>query len=114
MATKFIQNFTRRSFATAINYRDAKNPVVFLQVTRDGQDIGKLELELYKNHCPKTAENFRSLCEGDNKEGYTYKKSTFHRVITGFMAQGGDFTRGDGTGGISIYGDKFADENLGL
>lgn len=69
---------------------------------------------MYKNHCPKTAENFRSLCAGDNKQGYTYKKSHFHRIIGGFMAQGGDFTNGNGTGGLSIYGAKFPDENMKL
>ena len=54
------------------------------------------------------------MCVGDNKQKYTYKKSVFHRVITDFMAQGGDFTKGDGTGGLSIYGAKFDDENLKL
>ncbi len=85
-----------RGFAAAYNYRDAKNPQVFISVSRDGQPLGKMVFELYKNHNPKTVENFRSLCAGDNTKGYTYKKSHFHRVISGFMAQGGDFTHGNG------------------
>ena len=91
-----------------------ENPKVFFDISKDNQPIGKMVFELYKNHVPITAENFRSICAGDNKQGYTYAGSHFHRIIDGFMAQGGDFTNHNGTGGKSIYGEKFADEPAGL
>jgi cyclophilin family peptidyl-prolyl cis-trans isomerase len=69
---------------------------------------------LYNNHCPKTAENFKQLCTGDNKSKLGFKNNVFHRIIQGFMAQGGDITKGNGTGGLSIYGRHFKDENLKL
>lgn len=65
----------------AVSYSDPKNPKVFFKISRDGKDIGNIKFELYANHNPKTAENFRSICCGDNKQGYTYKKSSFHRII---------------------------------
>ncbi|XP_013208083.1 peptidyl-prolyl cis-trans isomerase A-like [Microtus ochrogaster] len=86
------------------------NPTVFFDSTADGEPLGRVSFELFADKVPKTAENFPALSTGE--KGFGYKGSSFHRIIPGFMCQGGDFTCHDGTGGRSIYGEKFEDENF--
>ncbi|XP_021496275.1 peptidyl-prolyl cis-trans isomerase A-like [Meriones unguiculatus] len=86
------------------------NPTVFFDIEADGQPLGRVSFELFADKVPKTAENFRALSAGE--KGFGYKGSSFHRIIPEFVCQGGDFTHHNGTGGRSIYGKKFEDENF--
>ncbi|KAK0754319.1 cyclophilin-like domain-containing protein [Schizothecium vesticola] len=108
-----------RTFSSKMDSEDSKD--VYFKVTwgvpafENGKKItkeqtGVIKFKLYDDKVPKTARNFRELCTGD--PGFGYAGSGFHRIIPDFMLQGGDFTRGNGTGGKSIYGEKFADENF--
>ncbi|XP_033003569.1 E3 SUMO-protein ligase RanBP2-like isoform X8 [Lacerta agilis] len=86
------------------------NPIVYLEVSANDEPLGHVTIELFSNIVPRTAENFRALCTGE--KGFGFRNSIFHRIIPDFICQGGDITRQDGTGGQSIYGEAFEDENF--
>eukprot|EP01036_Dinobryon_divergens_P025492 gene25493-34044_t len=93
------------------------NPTVYLDIAIGGRPAGRIEILLRRDVVPRTAENFRLLCTGEKSTQNNklwFKGTPFHRVIPNFMVQGGDFTRGNGTGGRSVYGEKFPDENFKL
>ncbi|EGD78579.1 peptidyl-prolyl cis-trans isomerase [Salpingoeca rosetta] len=95
----------------------ARNAKVFMDIAIGNKPAGRLVMKLFSKDVPKTAENFRALCTGERGVGKSgvplhFKNSTFHRIIPGFMCQGGDFTHGTGIGGESIYGARFPDENF--
>jgi peptidylprolyl isomerase len=104
----------------AAYHTNPSNPRVWFTVSIGGRYTGRIVFELFADVVPKTAENFRALCTGErgsspiSRVPLHYKGNAFHRIIGGFMAQGGDITRGDGTGGESIYGARFPDENFKL
>lgn len=101
----------------AHSHTNPSNPVVFFDVTIGGQKAGRIKMELFADVVPRSAENFRQFCTGEHRRNALpvgYKGCSFHRVIKDFMIQGGDFLNHDGTGSMSIYGEKFTDENFVL
>ena len=110
----------RQQPQTSLKNFKMSNPVVFFDIRNGNNSAGQIQMELWMDKVPKTATNFMKLCTGEAGRGrhtkvpLHFKGCPFHRIIPGFMAQGGDFSRRNGTGGESIYGQKFDDEAAGL
>ena len=102
----------KRGFATAVAHSHPTNAKVWMSVNKGDEYLGKMEFELFNQESPKTAENFRSLCSGDNEQSLSYQGSNFSKVIDGFMALGGKVENGASC--KSIFGSRFEDENLKL
>ncbi|XP_034613967.1 E3 SUMO-protein ligase RanBP2-like isoform X1 [Trachemys scripta elegans] len=105
-----LSELQRAHVSLAAELSKETNPVVYFEVSADDEPLGHITMELFSNIVPRTAENFRALCTGE--KGFGFKNSIFHRIVPDFVCQGGDITRHDGTGGRSIYGDAFEDENF--
>ncbi|EDO08646.1 peptidyl-prolyl isomerase cyclophilin family protein [Babesia bovis T2Bo] len=118
---KSVTNFFTIAATLVISIVAAESEFTFthkvtMNIAKNGENIGQLILGLYGDETPKTVANFVSMCEGHSVNGriYSYKGSVFHRIIPNFMIQGGDIVNGNGTGSVSIYGERFADENFNI
>lgn len=112
-APKLAQKYEKLPQFSILNAQTYFDIVIGRDDEEEDQKIkGRVVFELFTKEVPKTAENFRALCTGEKGDNLTFKGNIFHRVIPGFMAQGGDITNKNGTGGMSIYGHKFEDEKI--